>query len=112
MAVKNSTSAHAKRSKKKAAASSSLIPKFMKIPKTTMALALLIIDSLLVSFIIAYVPYFVWDFIHHKPGHCLINLCKDRCASVVGSYPTLSFKASSLKEKSMNFEVVFGGFEI
>ena len=20
---------------------------------------------------------FVWDFIHHKPGNCLINLCKD-----------------------------------
>ncbi|KAG8494010.1 hypothetical protein CXB51_011390 [Gossypium anomalum] len=56
MAVKNSTSAHAKRSRKKAAASSSLIPKFMKNPKTTMALALLIFDSLLVSFIIAYVP--------------------------------------------------------
>ncbi|TYJ49182.1 hypothetical protein E1A91_A01G116200v1 [Gossypium mustelinum] len=63
MAVKNSTSAHAKRSRKKAAASSSLIPKFMKNPKTTMALALLIIDSLLVSFIIAYVPYtkIDWD---------------------------------------------------
>ncbi|TYH93992.1 hypothetical protein ES332_A12G011300v1 [Gossypium tomentosum] len=63
MAVKNSTSAHAKRSRKKAAASSSLIPKFMKNPKTTMALALFIIDSLLVSFIIAYVPYtkIDWD---------------------------------------------------
>ncbi|KAL1060396.1 hypothetical protein V6Z11_1Z101100 [Gossypium hirsutum] len=63
MAVKNSTSAHAKCSRKKAAASSSLIHKFMKNPKTTMALALLIIDSLLVSFIIAYVPYtkIDWD---------------------------------------------------
>ncbi|PPR97283.1 hypothetical protein GOBAR_AA23386 [Gossypium barbadense] len=65
MAVKNSTSAHAKRSRKKAAASSSLIPKFMKNPKTTMALALLIIDSLLVSFIIAYVPYTKIDWDAH-----------------------------------------------
>ncbi|KAG8479857.1 hypothetical protein CXB51_029507 [Gossypium anomalum] len=63
MAVKNSTSAHAKCSRKKAAASSSLIPKFMKNSKTTMALALLIFDSLLVSFIIAYIPYtkIDWD---------------------------------------------------
>ncbi|TYJ05472.1 hypothetical protein E1A91_A12G166800v1 [Gossypium mustelinum] len=65
MAVKNSTSAHAKRSRKKAAASSSLIPKFMKNPKTTMALALLIIDSLLVSFIIVYVPYTKIDWDAH-----------------------------------------------
>ncbi|KAK9013558.1 hypothetical protein V6N11_041562 [Hibiscus sabdariffa] len=63
MAVKNSASVRAKRSRKKADASSSLIPKLMKNPKTTMALALLIIDSLLVSFIIAYVPYtkIDWD---------------------------------------------------
>ncbi|KAK8975195.1 hypothetical protein V6N11_058240 [Hibiscus sabdariffa] len=63
MAVKNSASAQAKRSRKKADASSSLIPKLMKNPKTTMAVALLIIDSLLVSFIIAYVPYtkIDWD---------------------------------------------------
>ncbi|KAL4377148.1 hypothetical protein GQ457_02G002720 [Hibiscus cannabinus] len=63
MAVKNSASAQAKRSRKKADASSSLIPKLMKNPKTAMAVALLIIDSLLVSFIIAYVPYtkIDWD---------------------------------------------------
>ncbi|KAE8671303.1 Dol-P-Man:Man(5)GlcNAc(2)-PP-Dol alpha-1,3-mannosyltransferase [Hibiscus syriacus] len=63
MAVKNSTSAHGKRSRRKADDSSSLIPKLMKTPKTTMALALLIIDSVLVSFIIAYVPYtkIDWD---------------------------------------------------
>ncbi|KAE8665473.1 RNA-directed DNA polymerase (Reverse transcriptase) [Hibiscus syriacus] len=63
MAVKNSASVHGKRSRRKADASSSLIPKLVKNPKTTMALALLIIDSLLVSFIIAYVPYtkIDWD---------------------------------------------------
>ncbi|KAK5832248.1 hypothetical protein PVK06_016049 [Gossypium arboreum] len=37
----------------------------MKNPKTTMALALLIIDSLLVSFIIAYVPYTKIDWDAH-----------------------------------------------
>ena len=56
MAVKNSASAYAKRSRRKDAAASSLIPKILKNPKTAMALALLFIDSLLVSFIIAYVP--------------------------------------------------------
>lgn len=29
--------------------------------------------------ILFLVADFVWDFIHHKPGNCLINLCKDRC---------------------------------
>ncbi|XWS31701.1 hypothetical protein CRYUN_Cryun23aG0098700 [Craigia yunnanensis] len=53
---KNSASAHAKRSRRKDAAPSSLIPKLLKNPKTAMALALLSIDSLFVSFIIAYVP--------------------------------------------------------
>ncbi|KAK6260222.1 Glycosyltransferase [Theobroma cacao] len=63
MAVKNSASAHAKRSRRKDAGAFSLIPKLLKNPKTAMALALLFIDALLVSFIIAYVPYtkIDWD---------------------------------------------------
>lgn len=56
MAVKDSASALAKRLRKKDAASSSLIPKLLKNPKWAMTLALLIIDSILVSFIIAYIP--------------------------------------------------------
>ncbi|XP_022770936.1 dol-P-Man:Man(5)GlcNAc(2)-PP-Dol alpha-1,3-mannosyltransferase isoform X6 [Durio zibethinus] len=63
MAVKSSASAHAKRSRRKDDGASSLIPKLLKNPKTAMALALLFIDSLLISFIIAYVPYtkIDWD---------------------------------------------------
>ncbi|XVF72596.1 hypothetical protein PTKIN_Ptkin12aG0133700 [Pterospermum kingtungense] len=63
MAVKDSASAHAKRLRKKDASSSSSIPKLLNNPKGTMALALLFIDSLLVSIIIAYVPYtkIDWD---------------------------------------------------
>ncbi|XVF32939.1 hypothetical protein REPUB_Repub17cG0126100 [Reevesia pubescens] len=63
MAVKSSASAHVKRSRKKDAGASSLIPKILRNPKTAMALGLLFVDSLLVSFIIAYVPYtkIDWD---------------------------------------------------
>ncbi|OMO81893.1 Glycosyltransferase, ALG3 [Corchorus olitorius] len=64
MAAKSSaSSAHAKRSRKKDAGASSLISKFLKTPKKAMALALLFVDAILVSLIIAYVPYtkIDWD---------------------------------------------------
>ncbi|XVE77639.1 hypothetical protein DITRI_Ditri13aG0078800 [Diplodiscus trichospermus] len=63
MAVKNSASAHITHSERKDAAASSLIPNLLKNPETAMALALLFIDSILVSLIIAYVPYtkIDWD---------------------------------------------------
>ncbi|KAK8981025.1 hypothetical protein V6N11_059714 [Hibiscus sabdariffa] len=78
MAAENSASAHGKHSRRKAAASSSLIPKLMKYPIATMALALLIIDSSIVSFIIAYVPYtkIDWDaYMSQLPWWALSLLC-------------------------------------
>ena len=54
--MKNSASAHVKRFGRKDAAASSLIPKLLKNPKTATTLALLFIDSILVSLIIACVP--------------------------------------------------------